>query len=116
MRVAPLISLVLLASACGYSEKKFEVIAVVDFCDLNADCTQIVDSDTCVDIVRTMDRSKCDYDPKAAKDCAKLLEESSCVDNGDVGTFSLDYPEPCDLVYDGCGPLWEAPYGPVVTE
>jgi hypothetical protein len=110
MRVATLASLILAASACGYSEKKFQVNTIPNFCAANADCTGIFDAETCIDTIRTVDRSKCDYDPKSAKECDQFLEEeSTCVDNGDIGTFSLAYPKACDLIYS-CGPLWEEPY------
>jgi hypothetical protein len=115
VRVAPLIYIVVLASACGYSEKKFQVETIPEFCSLNANCTEIIDAVACIDSLRTVDRSTCDYDPKAAKECQQLLEEATCEDNGDIGTYSLLYPESCDRVYDGCGVLWEEPFG-VVTE
>jgi len=117
MRTTVFAATLICTAACGRSEAKFQVETIQNFCQLNEDCTKIVAAASCVDAIRLVDWSHCDYDPRAAKACHQELEsEATCVDNGDVGTSSLAYPMSCDQVYVGCGPLFEEPYGPVVTE
>ena len=117
MRPILLVSAALFLAACGRSEKRFEVETIETFCKLNADCTQVVAAEACVDAIRSSLDSGCDYDPGAAKSCHDALEqEATCEDNGDVGTFTLAYPSVCDQVYPDCGPLYVEPYPPVVTD
>ena len=116
MRASPVLTLLVLASACGFSEKEFQVKVIPEFCIMVADCTETVPVAACEDAMRTVDRSSCDYDPKSAKDCFKTLDDAICVDNGDVGTMSLSYPKVCDLAYDACGLLWDEPYPAVDVE
>ena len=103
--------------ACGLSETRFQAEVLSEFCLLNEDCTQTVDQASCIDALRAVDRTACDYDPSAAKTCEQELEtEAACVDNGDIGTSTLDYPSVCDEVYSGCEPLYSEPYPAVVTD
>jgi len=117
MRALPVVSMLIFASACGYSEKKFLVNTTFEFCSLNEYCTESVITAACVDAIRSVDRSSCDYNPKAAKECHKALEENeaTCEANLDIDTSTLVYPAICDEVWEGCGSLWEEPY-PVVSE
>ncbi len=99
----------LVLAACGWSEDRFLVEGIPAFCAQAADCVGF-DPGACEDAVRAVDRGKCDYDPKAARACARHLEdEGTCRDNGDLGTYSYLPPAACDAVWPGCGPLFEPP-------
>ena len=117
MRRSLALSALISLAGCGLSEARFQADTLSDFCALNEACTETVDQPSCIEALRVVERSACDYDPRAAKTCqAELETETTCVDNGDIGTSSLRYPEACDRVYSGCGPLYTEPYPPVVTD
>ena len=101
--------LLVLLVGCGWSEDHFLVDGITAYCDAASDCVGFEPA-ACEDHIRAVDRKKCDFDPKAAKTCAKSLEdEGVCSDNGDLGTMSYIGPEACDQVWDGCGPLFPIP-------
>lgn len=102
----------LVLTACGMSEPRFQVDGVDALCAEIAACTDHVEVDACVDEVRSTDRSTCDYDPSAAKDCIAELEGAACIVQVGSGRSSLEIPEVCAEVYPGCGPLYEEPYAP----
>ncbi len=103
-----ILGLVLFAG-CGWSEEKFNVKGVEAFCEAASECEADYDVATCIDYVRTVDRTSCDYDPASAKACFKAMDEAECVSNGDLQQSRLAIPPECDLVWDGCGPLFPDP-------
>lgn len=110
MRQRLLLVTLLGTSACGFSETRFEVKAIPLLCEQAANCVATFQTAACIDDVRAIDRSMCDYDPSAARDCFKELEDAPCVSNGDVGTTSIELPESCAIVYPDCEPLFVEPY------
>lgn len=102
-RTAPL--LILLWSGCGgMAVEDFEVDVLDELCQAAADCEATFDAESCYDLLRSIDRSRCDFDADAARDCADGIPEARCIDNGDLGTTTWEVPEACDAVYS-CGPI-----------
>ena len=99
MRFLPVIALV----SCGYSEKRFEAVAVEQLCEAAAACAGTYDAAACVDHLRTTDRSACDYDPAAAKACAGAIEGAACVDVEPFALRELEVPGDCQAAYDCSG-------------
>ena len=86
--------------ACGWSERQFEVVGIERLCGAASACAGTYDTDTCVDRLRATDRSGCDYDPAAARDCGAALEGASCAVIEPFGVSELAVPETCLTVYD----------------
>ncbi|MFT4622883.1 MAG: hypothetical protein ACI8PZ_001539 [Myxococcota bacterium] len=100
-----LITPAVLFCACGgMSVDEFEVEVLADLCDAAAQCEQTFEADACYDFVRTVDRSRCDFDPKSASACEREIPIASCTDGGDLGTWAWQVPASCDAVWD-CGPI-----------
>lgn len=101
--------LLLLLVGCGWSEDKFAVKGIPAWCEAASDCVGF-EVGACEDHIRAVDRSSCDYDPAAARRCyANLEDEGTCTPLEALGTASFQGPEDCDLIWDGCGPLFEVP-------
>lgn len=99
-RRAALLSLLWL-SGCGTSERRFEVVGIERMCEAAAACAGSFEATTCVDRLRSTDRSDCDYDPKAAGDCMAEVEEAECGTVAPYGIAQLQLPSACLEVY-GC--------------
>lgn len=97
-RMVPLALLV----GCGWSEKKFEVVGIQRLCEQASACAGTYEVRACLDHLRGSDRSACDYDGAAAKDCARDLEEAACEQRAPFDLYELAMPESCTLVWDGC--------------
>lgn len=95
MRAWPMLVL----AACGFSEERFEVKAVDRWCELSAACAGTFDAETCVDVIRTTDRTGCTYDPVAGRDCFDQLPDAACVEDDVLDVRYLDVPEACELAY-----------------
>ena len=96
MRILPFLAL----AACGFGEKRFEVVGIERICEQASACAGTYDASACVDLLRTTDRSKCDYDPKAARSCADAVEEARCVEVEPFAVSELEVPEDCQAAYD----------------
>jgi len=86
------------ASACSFSESKFEKKASEASCEWTVECFEGVfaDVDACLEADSEMsDTDSCEYDSKAAKDCVDAIEELTCDDTG--------LPSVCNDVYTNCG-------------
>lgn len=97
-RIFPLALLI----GCGWSERKFEVVGVQRLCEAAAACAGTYDPQTCVDRLRSSDRSGCDYDGAAARECAEQVEDAACAQVAPFDLYELAIPEACDRVWDGC--------------
>ena len=95
MRLLPVIAL----ASCGYSEQKFEAVAVERLCEAAAQCAGTYDAAACVDRLRTTDRASCDYDPEAAKACASAVEDAACADVEPFALRELEIPADCQAAY-----------------
>ncbi|NCG22266.1 MAG: hypothetical protein GWP91_24890 [Rhodobacterales bacterium] len=104
-----LILVLLVLGGCGWSETKFNVKGIEAYCEAASECEGGYDAATCIDAIRTVDRSSCDYDPKAANDCYKALDEAVCETNSDLYQERLIAPKACGMVWDGCGTLFPDP-------
>src|SRR5690349_20594325 len=90
----------LFVTSCGWSERRFEVVGIERLCERAAKCAGTYDAATCVDRLRTADRSSCTYDGAAAADCASQVEEAACKETEPFGLSELEIPEPCVETYD----------------
>jgi hypothetical protein len=95
MRILPCIAL----AACGFGEKRFEVVGIERLCEQASACAGTFDAAACVDHLRTTDRSTCDYDPAAAKACANDVEAAPCVPVEPFAMSALEIPEDCQAAY-----------------
>lgn len=86
--------------ACGWSERRFEVVGIERLCEAASACAGTYDTATCVDRLRSTDRSACDFDPGAARECSAASEEATCAVLEPFGVSELTVPEPCLAVYD----------------
>lgn len=85
--------------ACGFSEEKFLVDGVGLWCERSAECAGSFDATTCVDVFRSTDRSSCDYDPAAAKECFAALPDAACIEDAPFELMVLDVPASCESAY-----------------
>lgn len=86
--------------ACGWSEQRFEVVGIERLCEAASTCAGTYDTPTCVDRLRATDRSACDFDPQAAKDCVAEVEEAACTPIEPFGVSELAVPEACAVAWD----------------
>ncbi len=86
-------------AACGYSEDKFLVNSVEPWCERPAECAGTFEAATCVDVFRSTDRTGCDYDPEAARECHDALETAACIEDSPFELMILDVPAACESVY-----------------
>lgn len=86
-------------SACGFSEERFLVKGLGRWCDQSAACAGTFEASTCVDVFRTTDRTGCDYDPAAARDCFQELPDAACLEDDVLDVRYLDVPAACERVY-----------------
>ncbi len=86
--------------ACGWSERRFEVEGIERLCEAASACAGTYAAETCVDRLRTTDRSACDFDPRAARDCGAQIEEAACTEIAPFGISELALPESCTAAYD----------------
>jgi hypothetical protein len=91
---------VMLLVSCGWSETKFEVVGIERLCEAASACAGTYDAATCIDLLRSTDRSACSFDPKAARDCSKEAEEAACAEVVPFGVKELTVPESCHQTYD----------------
>jgi hypothetical protein len=94
MRTTLFLAATLAASACGYSEAKFENKFEKVFCDKLAECSGM----SCDGIEREEPVEACDFDPSAAKDC--IDGNWTC-----ASFFGMQFPSPpaaCGRVYTDC--------------
>lgn len=96
----------LAASACGYSEKKFEADYLATYCEANVACadegsgiffSDAAECETFLGAFFGLGTTGCDYDPGAGKACVEALEAADCDGLNAIGD--------CDQVYSGetCG-------------
>lgn len=85
--------------ACGFSEERFLVDGYGRWCDQSSACSGTFEAQSCYDLLRSQDRSGCDYDPAAAKQCFDELETAECFDDPLLDLAVLTVPEACDAVY-----------------
>lgn len=90
-------ALILGASACGFSESKYEKRASEASCQWAVDCFELFsDVDACLDADsgEEVDTSSCEYDADKAKECVDGLEALTCDDTAP--------PAACGEVYTNC--------------
>jgi hypothetical protein len=102
MRGIPL-ALAVLASGCGFSEEKFLVNGVERWCEYSSECAGTFETQACIDVFRSTDRSACTYDPDAAATCWSELPDALCIDDEVLLVRYLEVPEACEAAYD-CPP------------
>lgn len=88
-----------LTVGCGFSEERFLVKAVGRWCELSAQCAGTFDAQACVDVIRSTDRTGCDYDPVAGEQCWTELAEATCVEDDLLDVRYLDVPPACEAAY-----------------
>ncbi|MEQ1508216.1 MAG: hypothetical protein ABMB14_38655 [Myxococcota bacterium] len=93
-------ALLSMLAGCGWSERRFEAVGIQDLCDAASACAGTYDAATCVDLVRTTDRSGCAYDEKAAGDCMDALPDAACVDQDPFELKALAIPDRCYQAWD----------------
>ena len=100
-----------MCAACGWSEDRFWVDGLPAWCVEAAACEGF-SVEACIDHVRATDRSGCDYDGTAAKECfrATLNGAGQCIDQDDLGTSVFLGPDPCEQIWPDCGPLFNPPF------
>ena len=96
MRYAGLILLV----GCGWSERRFEAVGIERLCEAASACAGTYDASTCIDLLRSSDRSACDFDPAAARDCGHEADEAACAEVAPFGIWEITVPESCFGAYD----------------
>lgn len=87
-------------SACGWSQQRFEIVGIERLCEAAASCAETYETSTCVDRLRSTDRTSCTYDARAAGDCLAALDDAGCEQVGPFEVTEIALPEPCTLVYD----------------
>lgn len=103
---------VILCVGCGWSEERFLTEGLDEWCAEAAACEGGYTVEDCIDHIRTVDRSDCEYDPVAADACITDLQDAECLDLPALDTSSFDSPASCDEVWPGCGPLFPKPILP----
>lgn len=86
-------------AACGFSEDRFLVKGIERWCEASSECSGTFETQSCIDVMRSQDRSGCDYDAEAAADCYEALETAGCDDDPLLDLAVLVVPEACDAVY-----------------
>ena len=94
------VGLLILASACGWSERRFEAKGIAQLCEAAASCAQTYDASTCIDRLRSTDRSSCDFDPDKAAACSADAKDAPCETIGVFAIEALRIPESCIQTYD----------------
>jgi hypothetical protein len=87
-------------AGCGWSERRFEVEGIERLCEAAADCAGTYDAATCVDALRTTDRSGCAFDRGAAGDCVAQLDDATCAPVDPFDVRELAIPDPCYQAWD----------------
>lgn len=95
MRVVALLAV----AGCGFSEERFLVKGVGRWCDLSAQCAGTFTAEACVDVIRSTDRSGCDYDPVAGEQCFGELAAATCVEDDLLDVRYLDVPASCEATW-----------------
>ena len=103
---------VILWVGCGWSEERLLTEGLDEWCTEATACEGGYTIDACIDHIRTVDRSLCDYDPEAARACIADLPSATCTDLPALDTASFNSPESCDEIWEGCGPLFPEPISP----
>jgi hypothetical protein len=85
---------------CGWSETKFEVRGIEALCERAASCAGTFETAACIDELRATDRTSCDYDSRAARQCAVAAEDAACLTDPIFQTTTIEVPQPCLEVYD----------------
>jgi hypothetical protein len=96
MRYSSLLVLV----GCGWSEARFEVEGIDRLCEAASACAGTYDAATCLDLLRTTDRSGCAYDRAAASDCVAELEDAECEPIDPFELEALAIPDSCYAAWD----------------
>ncbi len=91
--------------ACGGREERFLTDTVDALCAEASACAGTYEPAACVDALRGgLDAGGCTFDPSAAKDCARALDEgeAACEALEPFQVSALALPEACAAAYD-CG-------------
>ncbi|HHO50987.1 MAG TPA: hypothetical protein ENK18_08980 [Deltaproteobacteria bacterium] len=87
-----------LVIGCGWPEDRFSVEGVDAICEAASACAGYYTPDDCRRYLA--ERPGCDYDPSAARRCARAVGEAECVEVGtSIGVMELALPEDCGQVY-----------------
>jgi hypothetical protein len=90
----------LLLTACGWSEQRFEAVGIERLCEEAAACAGTYDAQVCIDRLRLADRSSCTFDSDAAGDCVSALDDATCAPYEPFDVEQLVVPESCAAAYD----------------
>lgn len=97
MRHAPLAAVLLVG--CGYSEATFQEEYVEVYCAWTVDCQFYDDESACREAYSDFpaaDRSDCEYDGRAARDCVNELDALECPT---VENEPIAFPNACNAVW-----------------
>lgn len=87
-----------LGIGCGWSEDHFSGEGIDAICEAAAACAGYYTPEECGAVLSV--RPDCDYDPGAARRCARAVGEAECVEVGtSLGVMELALPEDCGQVY-----------------
>lgn len=88
----------LLLVGCGMTEARFERKGWKRWCQQANNCDPGVDVDTCIETLRSTERTDCVYDPVAAETCFDALVSVTCIDLG-LDVRVIDVPESCEQTW-----------------
>lgn len=91
--------LTLLLACGGFTEERFLVDGYGRWCEQSSACSGTFEPDSCYDLLRSQDRSGCDFDPVAAEQCYDELEAAECYDDPLLDLAVLVVPEACEAAY-----------------
>lgn len=95
-----MLTFILLAIGCSYSEEEFLDDFDAASCDWQTDCYDYGSFEGCLaeaQASRTELPDACTYDPKAARECVRDYESIDCPDGIE---YFATIPEACEQVWD----------------